>query len=86
MKRYSLSAALLLLLSAGFTFAQNQTCPRPDCPNQGICQRKGNGNGQGNGNCDGSCPRRGQKDPQSGGENRQGTQQGGGMRWGRPMR
>jgi hypothetical protein len=84
MKRRSLTAAILLLLSAGFAFSQTQTCPRPDCPNQGICQRKGNGNGQCNGNCpgqgkrDGTGPRNGQNQPQS---DRQGPQRGG-MRFG----
>ena len=66
MKRHAFSAAMLLLLSAGFMFAQNPSCPRPDCPNQGQCQgqtncpRKGNGPGQGKGMCDGSGPRNGQ--------------------------
>ena len=70
MKRRSLMAALLLLLSAGLAFPQNQSCPRPDCPNHGMCQRKGNGDCPRDGNCagrgDGSCPRNGQNQPQSG--------------------
>lgn len=66
MKRHAFSAAMLLLLSAAFLFAQNPSCPRPDCPNQGQCQgrancpRKRNGPGQGKGMCDGSGPRNGQ--------------------------
>lgn len=87
MKRRSLMAALLLL-SAGFVFSQNQTCPRADCPNQGTCQRKGNGNGQCDGNCpgrgngNGSCPRNGQNQPQSGSQAGKQAPQRGGMRWG----
>jgi hypothetical protein len=53
MKRHAFSAAMLLLLAASLMFAQNPSCPRPDCPNQGECQGQGQGQGQGN------CPRKG---------------------------
>ena len=89
MKRRCLTAVLLLLSCAGAVLAQNPACPRPDCPNQGMCQRKGNGNrncngtGNGNGRCDGFCLRdqRGQGQGNSG--NGQSAQaRDGGMRWG----
>jgi hypothetical protein len=88
MKRRSLTAALLLMLTAGVAFSQNQTCPRPDCPNQGMCQRKGNGsgNGQCDGNCprrgNGSCPRNGQEQPTPGSQAGKQDPQRGGMRSG----
>ena len=44
---------LLLTVASGAAFAQTQTCPRPDCPNQGQnCPRQGQ-------NCpnQGQCPR-----------------------------
>jgi hypothetical protein len=69
MKRHIVTAALMALLSAGFVFAQNPSCPRPDCPGQcqGNCPRNGNGNGKGN--CNGTCARARNGSGQSGSAN-----------------
>ena len=67
MKRHIVTAALMALLSAGFVFAQNPSCPRPGCPGQcqGNCPRNGNGKG----NCNGTCARARDGSGQSGSAN-----------------
>lgn len=72
-----IATALLWAFTGIGAFAQTQTCPRPDCPNQGQCQRAGQ--------CprNGQCPQNGQC-PRNGGQRGPGNGAGMGYRGGNP--
>ena len=77
MKRRLLTTALMTVLASGFAFAQNPSCPRPDCPYQGQCPRNGNGPAQcphnGTGDCPNQCPRNGDGQRNRQGQRHQGS-------------
>ena len=62
-----IAAALLWALTGIGAMAQTQTCPRPDCPNQGQCPRNGQGMRNGQGPRNPQCPQNGQC-PRNGGQ------------------